>query len=135
MANKKEHLRQVQINDDAFSFLGGKKPRFIDWAITMVFYMAVHHVEAAFACINGVGHSECCRKPDESASGTRYRLVKSHLGKQIAFHFYNLEQASKSVRYLLDNYKDFYDKESVADFMDKDLASITAAAKLKYDIH
>lgn len=133
MASKKEHLEQARINNEVCEYLGGKKPRYIDWVITTLYYIAVHHLEAAFACINGVGHSEKCKGRDDDMSYTRHSLVKNHLSRQIAFHFNVLEQASKSVRYLINDYRTYYSKKTLSDFIDKDLFEIIRASRKIYN--
>jgi hypothetical protein len=133
MAKKKEHLKQAQINKAVFDYLGGKNPRFIDWAITTIFYIAVHHVEAAFACINGVCHTEVCKDRNDDMSYVRHSLVKNNLGRGIALCFNRLEQASKNVRYLINDYRAYYDKKVLSDFVDKDLKEIIEASSKVYN--
>jgi len=132
MASKKAHLHQAGINHEVFQALGGIKPKYRDWAITFLFYIGVHQVEAAFACISGVGHSETCRERGNDMSITRYKLVKNHLGKDAAYHFNILEQASKSVRYLINNYQQYYSESTVSDFYKTDLGNVRKAAEAKY---
>lgn len=132
MASKKQHLEQARINEEVFDFFGGETPKYIDWAITFLFYVAVHQAEAAFACIKGVCHSEVCKGRDEDMSYTRYRLVKNYFGKNIAFCFNNLEQASKNVRYLINDYQQYYDRSVLSDFFRTDLKQIISATKAVY---
>lgn len=133
MAKKKEHLQQAKRNQQVCDLLGEKDSEYIEWVITTIYYTALHHLEAAFACIKGVYHSETCRMKDEGVSHARWRLVKKHFSREVAFSFYSLENASKSVRYLLGAYHDYYSYDIVGDFIDKDLKQIIQATRKIYN--
>lgn len=53
MPSENQHLIQARHNEDCVQYLINAS-RFNDWAVTGIFYAAVHYVEAAFdACLNG----------------------------------------------------------------------------------
>lgn len=131
MVKKQKHLKQAARNWEVSKLLGERKSNYPEWVVTTVFYEAVHHVEAAFACIEGVRHSETARREKEQVSHTRWRLIKAHFNQDVQRSYYELEMASKSTRYLLDNYSDFYDSSIVGMFIDDYLKVIkTESAKL-----
>jgi hypothetical protein len=124
MVKKVEHLNQATWNHEVIISLGERKSKYLDWVITVVFYEAIHYVESAFACIHDVGHTERCQKVDESPSGARWRLVKKVFNRNVQQSFWELETASKNLRYLLGDYQSYYDEAVVAGFIDSNLALI-----------
>lgn len=133
MARKREHLRQALRNQEVCTLLGQVDSKYLDWVITTIFYNAIHHIEAAFACINDVAHSEVCKRRDESNSSARWRLIKQHFTSDCAFYYSELETASKCVRYLLTNYNSYYNKDVVEKFIDEYLPCIINEASNYYD--
>jgi len=132
MASKVQHLRQAKSNQEVCALLGERNSKYLDWVVTATYYTALHHVEAAFACISSIGHSERKQGRDESSTGVRYRLVKKYIDKDCAFRLDELRNASSCVRYLLGNFADYYSKEVVEDFIDKDLPYIITHASRHY---
>lgn len=49
MPRTEQHLQKAQHNEDFVASLGADPGRFTDWAITGLFYSALHYVEACFA--------------------------------------------------------------------------------------
>ena len=49
MPDPQTHLRQAQHNRDLIDTLDPATTRFLDWVVTVAFYVALHRVEAWFA--------------------------------------------------------------------------------------
>lgn len=45
----KKHIQQAEKNEEFFSSFNLKNTRFLDWAITALFYSALHYVDAYLA--------------------------------------------------------------------------------------
>ena len=133
MAKKKTHLTQASRNRQLSTAIGERDSKLPEWVITAAFYEALHHIEAAFACDNNIVHTEVCQRSRENISYTRWRLIKRRFSKDVSSSYFILENASKSVRYLLSDYQQYYDKDVIRDFIDKDLHTIIDETKKVYD--
>ena len=52
MPNKKEHLVKARHNEDFVDSLDIATTKFLDWAVTALFYSGVHYIEAYFSLRN-----------------------------------------------------------------------------------
>jgi len=50
MPRRDQHLQKARHNEEFVTSLGADPDRFADWAITGLFYSALHYIEAYFAC-------------------------------------------------------------------------------------
>jgi len=87
MPSASEHFSQAQRNEGLFEEIGVS---FSDWAMTALFYAAMHHVQAAFVQ-KGVS-------PIPTEHGSRKRAIKEHF-QRVAGRYEDLEQWSRDARY------------------------------------
>lgn len=92
MPKTKEHLRKATDNESFADSLDLKVPVNVDWAITALFYAALHYVEAYFAIRNF--HS-----PDHR---TRDSAIHRDQGVKVIFDDYSeLKNYSINARYYI----------------------------------
>lgn len=97
MAAAIDHIAQAWHNRDcATRFLRDCR----DWAITAIFYAAIHFVEAGLTA-KPEGHSDSTTPDDISPHKHRENLIRQYFSPR-CFHAYRkLDEASRNSRYLL----------------------------------
>ena len=109
MAEKQVHIKQAKHNENLCRELVVHPMDYKDWALTTVFYVAIHYAEAALATKGehikgGGGH------------GKREVLCKEHF-RNIVKDLKELRRISEQVRYLILSPEkvgsDYYEEETV----------------------
>ena len=84
-----EHIAQAEKNERLYEILIGTE--FNDWAITVLFYAALHYVDASFTEQTGVS--------PRNHNSRNYMVAKTRNMMQIKYHYAELFQWSLNVRY------------------------------------
>ncbi len=90
MPTKDEHLRKATHNEKFFDDFNLASSAYPDWAITVLFYSALHYVEAFFAAQTPAIH--CATHPQ------REGLINQHL-RSIYGDYSDLKNDSLAARY------------------------------------
>ena len=90
MPSQEAHLRQAEHNEAVFSYLAARGQAFADWQIIVLFYAALHYVEAysAGANVHNASHQ----------SRARLMSVEVFL-KAIFVDYAELDRYSRQARY------------------------------------
>lgn len=84
-----EHYDQAQRNEELYNELGGSRSKRPEWAVTVLFYVAVHEVEAMFRKRRWLG----------SADHYERRQRIQGLSSDLATAYDSLEDMSRQARY------------------------------------
>ena len=90
MASSLNHLRQAQANEAFFEEIGADSASSPDWAMTALFYAALHYAQAGFVHLLQSG-APSTHKDRRGVIRTRFR--------SIADDYEKLYNASRSARY------------------------------------
>jgi uncharacterized protein (UPF0332 family) len=90
MPSVNEHIQQAEKNERFFNDFDLKNTQFLDWAITALFYSALHYVDAYLATKSQ--HPFNHRKRD-------WRLTKEQKLKNIYSYYVELKNRSEDARY------------------------------------
>jgi len=93
LPSRKWHLDKCDNNLKAYIFLRDNTPNFLDWKVVMLFYAALHDVDA-FLDLLTIPHYLKHPKRHE----VRNKLVARHLS-QVAYEYVGLYHFSKWARY------------------------------------
>lgn len=90
MASSSEHYAQAQSNEGFYENLGAERSTTPEWAMTVLFYSALHYAQAAFVYLN----------PSELPSdhGQRKKAIRTQF-RNIATEYEALYDASRRARY------------------------------------
>ena len=104
-----------------------------EWAVTVTFYSGLHYVEASFAQIPTIGHSETSMPTswNKSIHSWREDLIIRNF-PSIHSNYRKLQNSSMIARYLSNSTipfldrpaEDFFDKTDVDNFINRDLGKI-----------
>jgi hypothetical protein len=89
MANSHDHLVQAQGNESFYEDIGADRSTTPDWAMTVLFYAALHYAQAAVFHLQG-------------SNPSNHQALKSVIRKTfgaIAAEYETLEDASRRARY------------------------------------
>lgn len=90
MASSLAHLTQAQTNEGFYEDLGAERSNTPEWAMTVLFYAAVHYVQAA--CVH------LRYQPEPSDHKERKKAIRTEF-RGIASDYESLEDASRRARY------------------------------------
>lgn len=90
MPDLRKHLRSAEDNEDAGKYLISEN-RFMEWAVTIFFYAAVHHVEAYLYHVHGT-HNRDHKTRDNYFQRDRNL-------KRISDEYWDLKNDSEAARY------------------------------------
>lgn len=89
MPTKNEHIKKAERNE-AFAFFLAEKTKYLDWAITILFYSALHYIDAVLAVSLADPEDHKERKAQMSVNDTTKRVYQEYR---------TLETASWNSRY------------------------------------
>lgn len=92
MPSQQQHLRQAKHNRDFITALDPATTPFLDWVVTVAFYVAVHRIEAWLAVQSPPRHST-----DHASRGNWIGRVREL--KPIYPSYQELERHSRKARY------------------------------------
>ena len=116
-----EHLAQARHNEEVVLYLGRVSPDYVDWQMTVLFYAALHYVDAYFAAgqLGGATVSLLPRNLHPRNHAERDQLVSRHLpAVQRAYRL--LKDHSIDARYQIGGFT----PRDIIDARDMDLADI-----------